>query len=803
MPTLETPTSKASRRVVRPRVRWPKLGGFFRRLGVVLAGLILVPLVAIYLWLQWYGLPAQAKTMLLAEMERRGVSVTLGNLYLDVTGGVLADRVTVFRDAERQEVWVQVDRVRLGIAWISWWKGQPLLESARVSNAQLSLPLSPDTNIDLRQVNADVEVGPEGLDVRSVSARLLNFDIRMQGKVHLDGLPKPKPPSLEEQQARAKLWHQIESGLSEINTTQPILLQAVFDLKTSEPEAATIDLGIMCEAFAFRGMQFREASLNATLRQGLARLEGLRILPGRGQLTAYGQALIPEKNGEVQFESTADFSPLAVALDGKAADLLGQLTFRSLPRTTGRFRFDWGDGFTYDLQADVDWRAFRLGANDFERLRLAVGTDGKRIIVPEFSLLSERGALLAEFFLDQTDPENPVIKAKLDSDIDPTVFKGVFGEGLDKFLASVQIPGRGPKIVAEATSNGFKTEDWRIQGRLDADAFFYKRVGFTGAKADFRFEKSTLFLPDMLATREVGQASGGIEFNFKERWARLTELKTSVAVQEVAPVLGGRFPTYVEPYRFQEPPNLVVNGLVDLDDKKTDLETDLTVNIEAPGSMLWMLFGVDFNFVKPQALLSFKNRDMKVAMSRSGLLGGTMSGTLDMSLREKDPPYSTQFKLNNVDFKDFMKTCFQEESSSGRMSGSTSLKGRLNQLRTISGRGNVKIRDGYLLSIPFLGGLSAFLGEIIPDWGSARASEADSSFTVSRGKIRTKNLDIYSVNFTLIGEGDYDFVDDKLDLKVRANVRGLPGALLFPVSKLFEYHGTGGLGKTKWEPVNF
>lgn len=770
---------------------------------MVLASLILVPLLAVYLWLQWYGLPEQAKTMLLEEMERRGVSLTLGNLYLDATGGVLADRVTVFRDAERQDVWVQVDRVRLGIAWVSWWKGQPLLESARVSNAQLSLPLSPETNIELRQVNADVEVGPEGLDVRSVTARLLNFDIRMRGKVHLDGLPKPKPPSLEEQQARAQLWHQVENGLGEINTTQPILLQVAFDLKTSEPEAATVDLGILCEAFAFRGMQFREASLNATLRQGLARLEELRILPGRGQVTAYGQALLPEKNGEVQFESTADFSNLAIALDGRVADLLGQLTFRSLPRATGRLRFDWTDGFTYDLQADVDWRTFRLGANDFERLRLAVGTDGKRIIVPEFSLLSERGNLLAEFFLDRTDPAQPVIKAKLDSDIDPTVFQGVFGEGLDKFLASVQIPGRGPRIVAEATSTGFKTEDWRIKGRLDADAFFYKRVGFTGAKADFSFENCTLVLPDMLATREVGQASGGIEFNFKERWARLTDLKTSVAVQEVSPVLGGRFPTYVEPYRFQEPPNLIVNGLVDLQDEKEDLNTDLTVNIDAPGSMLWKLFGVDFEFVRPKADLTFKNREMKVVMQRSGLFGGTMAGKLDMSLREQDPPYQTDFKLNNVDFKDFMKTCFQADDSTGRMSGSTSLKGRLNQLRTISGRGSVQIRDGYLLSIPFLGGLSAFLGEIIPDWGSARASEADSNFTVSRGKIRTKNLDIYSVNFTLIGEGDYDFVDDKLDLKVRANVRGLPGALLFPVSKLFEYHGTGGLGKTKWEPVNF
>lgn len=774
-----------------------------RRLGVVLAGLIVVPLVALYLWLQWYGLPIQAKTTLLAEMERRGVSMAVGDLYLDATGGVLADRVTVYRDAERREVWVRVDRVRLGINWISWWKGQPLLESARVSNAELSLPLSPDTNIALRQVDANVEVGPEGLDVRSVSARLLNFDIRMQGGVRLDGLPKPKPPSLEEQQARARLWHQLEAALGEINTSRPIMLQTTFDLATSQPENATVEVSMLCEAFAYRGMQFREASLAATLRQGQARLEELRILPGRGQFSAYGQAELGEKNGEVQFESSADFSPLGLALDGKAGDLLGQLTFRSLPRATGRMRFSWLDGFAYDLQVDIDWRSFRVAANDFKRLRLALGTDGTRLIVPEFSLQTNRGKLQAEFFLDRTDEDKPVIRAKLDSDLDPTVFKGVLGEGVDKFLDSVHLPGRGPKIVADARASGFKTNDWKVTGRLDADAFFYKRVGFTGAKADFTFENSTLTLPDLLATREEGQASGGIEFNFAEHWAKLTDLKTNVAVQEVAPVLGGRFPGYVKPYRFQKPPSLIVNGMVDLEDAKDNLDTDLKVSIDAPGSMLFTLFGVEFDFVKPQAELTFLNREMTVQMPRSGFFGGTMKGSLKLDLSTKDPPYDLDFKLTSVDFNDFLKTCFQVETSSGKMDAYAKLKGRLNQLRTMTGRGGLKVREGYLLSIPFLGGLSTFLSEIIPDWGHARASDADSDFIVSKGRVRTQKLDIYSVNFTLIGEGDYDFVDDELDLNMRANVRGLPGALLFPVSKLFEYRGTGGLGKTKWEPVNF
>jgi len=55
----------------------------------------------------------------------------------------------------------------------------------------------------------------------------------------------------------------------------------------------------------------------------------------------------------------------------------------------------------------------------------------------------------------------------------------------------------------------------------------------------------------------------------------------------------------------------------------------------------------------------------------------------------------------------------------------------------------------------------------------------------------------------LIGNGNYDFVEDKIELDVRLNVRGPAGLVLFPVSKLFEYRGTGTLAQTRWEPKLF
>jgi hypothetical protein len=41
---------------------------------------------------------------------------------------------------------------------------------------------------------------------------------------------------------------------------------------------------------------------------------------------------------------------------------------------------------------------------------------------------------------------------------------------------------------------------------------------------------------------------------------------------------------------------------------------------------------------------------------------------------------------------------------------------------------------------------------------------------------------------------------DQMDMSVRINARGLPGVVLFPVSKLFEYISTGTVSNPEWRP---
>ena len=69
-----------------------------------------------------------------------------------------------------------------------------------------------------------------------------------------------------------------------------------------------------------------------------------------------------------------------------------------------------------------------------------------------------------------------------------------------------------------------------------------------------------------------------------------------------------------------------------------------------------------------------------------------------------------------------------------------------------------------------------------------------------RGKLRSDR--IYSAAYDLLGHGDIDFLNDKLNMDVRIGARGA-GMLLTPLYNLFEYKGEGSISKPNWHPKNF
>ena len=95
---------------------------------------------------------------------------------------------------------------------------------------------------------------------------------------------------------------------------------------------------------------------------------------------------------------------------------------------------------------------------------------------------------------------------------------------------------------------------------------------------------------------------------------------------------------------------------------------------------------------------------------------------------------------------------------------------------------------------------SDIISTIIPGAGHESARLATADFSVAEQAIRTKNLEIQGAGFELLGYGSVGFPSGAIDLNVRINAKGVPGLVLFPVSKLFEYSASGTASHPQWRP---
>lgn len=767
-----------------------------RKTLVVIGCLLLLAI----LWLRFLGLPDSAKVYLLSEIERRHIlpfPIAVDRLLLDPTGAILAERLTVFRDADRQSILLQVDRVRVSIAWLSWWQGRGLIDSAGIANADVRYPVGPQDTADFHEVNADVSFNGHDIKIQNAQARFLNLALYVRGTIHNDGFPAAHPPTADQMLARQNTWRSVLAGVDDIGTQRPVEVQLEFETATHDLGGGRANFFMDAQNLTWRTAPVEELVIRGSLMDGVVTLSDFRIGLTRGELTAYGEWNLADRSAELQFNSSLDFTTLAAAFPGPLGRALGKLDFPyASPAMTGRVLFDLQQGFHTDVQADLDWRNFTFNGVAFERLSVPIAYDGKRLLIPGLKIAGKAGNIDLEMFFDSTR-DVPSLNARVVSSLDPTVLQGVFGEGMDNFLKSCAFQAGGPQIEATATGSALKTSAWTVKGKLAADKFVYKNASFDHATSDFTFADSKLNLPNLEVHRPEGSGTGAIIYDFANRWVELHNMVTQVNVSEVAPVMGPKFTEYTKPYRFSRPPIVRANGKVDLQSDKPDLDTNLIVEVDGKSPMEWTLFNTPFSFDNPKGTLTFKNRRLVVNMRQCGFYDGGLVGLLDMDLRESPAAYKLDLNLNKVNFKKFMIRVFQYDKSTGSLNVQSHFTGMIGKMETMTGGGEVKIENGDITQIPFLGSLTP----LIPGFSAADA--AHGHFTVGKGLIHTDDMSISSETLALIGNGNYNFIADKVDLDMRVNANAVFGILLYPISKIFEYHGTGKMKNVTWTPKNF
>jgi hypothetical protein len=198
--------------------------------------------------------------------------------------------------------------------------------------------------------------------------------------------------------------------------------------------------------------------------------------------------------------------------------------------------------------------------------------------------------------------------------------------------------------------------------------------------------------------------------------------------------------------------------------------------------------------------------------SFTGLVDLVAAWTPDQQLEQVQ--FAVQGGLQNVDGRLLavatgLKT---PERYEGKLSGAGRVSGvlGLDDLKSLTGSGWVRVAQGRLFRFPLFGPISDFLSRLIPGLDpEASLTDGSSDWRLEDGKLRSDSIVIGGDMVSLSGRGHFALTNSlNYDVQLKLmNTDTLLGmavrALTLPVSKLFEFRLRGTTQSPRWYPVNF
>ncbi len=189
-----------------------------------------------------------------------------------------------------------------------------------------------------------------------------------------------------------------------------------------------------------------------------------------------------------------------------------------------------------------------------------------------------------------------------------------------------------------------------------------------------------------------------------------------------------------------------------------------TTSIETPALYMMGYQIADLNINAKQ-----KEGEVNPLTVTGKLYGGDLNTTSTITLKEKDFPFKTGAKLENLSLELLKKdTPLKQQQLSGMVNATADLKGNLLDIRNMQGTATMKIANGYLWSLEILSNVLSILSSSFQG-GDVIITDADATFKITDQKVMTDNLTLRSATVTLVAEGWVDF-DQKIDLNIRPRI---------------------------------
>ena len=770
---------------------------FFKRLlGVVL--LLAVPALLIYL--QVVGFGPEWRDRVAVALGGSVYSVTIAKLTFHPFEGIVAEGVEFHRyDAPAQQV-EKVSRIIVSPNLAELLQGHVMIDRLELDNASVAIPFAndgrePDT-IYLRHIGAEIWNSAGQITISHAECTFGDLLISLQGH-----LLNPETISLKRSASRpatpmdARQIAAIRAALNTIERIQCETPNPELDITVSGDLSQFSSLSadsitLRTAKIRYGDMRFDRVNFSASYADRKLKVASLRARGPSGTVNLAGQWDFASQAGNCDVNGGLALAPL-LRLAGQP-DLAKKIAFDHPPVIQASVNASAGaSGLSISALGQVSAGEFQLMGVQAHSFSAAFAWKDRRLYIQDAVLASRTGTVKASILAGPQE-----FRISLDSDASPTEFSELFGPKERAIIDLLEFKDP-PKLHVTLAGTRPSLDALSGTGDMEIGRAAMRGSWIDSGKSDIVIADRAIIYKDLTIRKGALRATGSFTYDFGRHEVRLDHIRCNIDPAAVLMWVDPRIAATVAVYRFRSPPDVRADGLAHMVDPT---QNNLKIEVNAPGGLAYTLLNRDLVFGPTKGTVLIKGQHVLAEVDDAVLYGGRVALKADVSTNPAAPDFSVDVTTEHVDFPSLTQLYFGYSKSQGAMSGHYAFRASLRQPAAMVGSGSVRVEDGHVLAIPLFGPLSDIISTIIPGAGHESARLASADFTVADQMIRTKNLQIQGAGFELLGYGSVGFPSGTLDLNVRINARGIPGLVLFPVSKLFEYSASGTASHPQWRP---
>jgi hypothetical protein len=739
-------------------------------------------------FLKVFGFGETIRDRVAGALSNGPVETRIGRLSFDLIDGLVAENVALFQRGGGPRKLAGIDRIAVVPNLSELLSGRVVIDRIALDDADAQIPVGESGSLfRIGGLHADLQFVGDRMQIVSFEAVLQGIRIGVSGS--LDGMRSATigGGGEEDHPERVRRLLNFLEGVSFAGRPPRVTVRIAGSL--ADPESLALDpIAVSGGPVEGSGWRFEGIEARGSYANGHARVEHcvLRDATGQLQLWATGDA----RAAEIQIDSSlapssfAGLIPEAVPQD--------QFSLTKPPGILARvsLRFDRPKP-AVSASGSIRLSAFSLRGVPCDALKADFAYDNGRFFLRGGDLRSAGGRV--SFDALHTDGG---LRLKARGMMMPALFTPALDAKTRAMLADMEFADM-PWMQVHLRGPGLDFRQMRGHGDLHLGRTAMRGVWIDSIKSAFDVADGAITYRDFALASGKSRGTGTFTYDFANQLVRLEDIASTMNPVDVMMWVDPRIAETLRPYRFRANPTVRGGGTIFMKDLA---KNNLSLDVESAEGLDYDLFGKTLRLGKTSAKIDVVGPWVNANIRRAALMDGQVAVKARVSIDPANPVFGADVTLERVNFAKLTKLYFDYEGSQGVGSGSFSFKAPLRRPSSMVGSGSIRVEDGNVFAIPLLGPLSVIISKIVPGTGYETARLATADFDVADERIQTKNLAIEGAGFSLLGQGDIYFLTEQMDMSVRINARGMPGIVLFPVSKLFEYVSTGTVSNPDWRP---